>query len=186
VTPRPQRVVVVLGYSDGGTGTLHPVCAARLRQAAAVARPDDVVVLSGWARLPGSASEAELMAAAWTGAAAELVVDPVARTTVENALNACDDILRVSAREVVVVTSSWHAPRATTALRWLLRGRGIGVTASSPPEPRRVRATLRELPLWALLPVQLWHAGRGRGRPGRVAARATTGATAPPRRRERA
>lgn len=162
MTPRPPRVVVVLGYSDGGAGTLHPVCAARLRRAAAVAGADDVVVLSGWARVPGSVSEAELMAAAWTGAAAELVVDPVARTTVENALNARDDILRVAAREVVVVTSSWHAPRAKAALRCLLRGRGITVTAVSPPEPRHLRATLRELPLWALLPAQLWQAGRSR------------------------
>ncbi len=61
---------------------------------------DDVVVLSGWARVPGTHSEAELMRAAWRGAAREVVVDPDARTTVENMANALNDVLRVGAREV--------------------------------------------------------------------------------------
>ena len=104
-----SRVIVVLGYSDGGGGELHPVCAARLERAAELSTDADVVVLSGWARVPGTHSEAELMRAAWRGAAREVVVDPDARTTAENMANALNDILRVGAREVVVVTSSWHA-----------------------------------------------------------------------------
>lgn len=56
----------------------------------------------------------------------------------------------------LVVTSRWHAPRAKAAFRLLLRGSSVGVTATFPPERRDVRATLRELPLWTLLPVQLW------------------------------
>jgi uncharacterized SAM-binding protein YcdF (DUF218 family) len=154
-----KRVVVVLGYSDGRAGVLHPVCAARLEKAAEVSTPDDVVVLSGWARGHDTGSEAELMAAAWRGTAAELVVDPDARTTVENAVNALNDVLRVGAREVVIVTSSWHAARAKAAMRWLLRHTGVKVRSASPPE-RSLRASLRELVLWALLPAQLWRAGR--------------------------
>jgi uncharacterized SAM-binding protein YcdF (DUF218 family) len=154
-----RRVVVVLGYSDGGAGALHPVCQARLEHAAGIAGPEDVVVLSGWARAPGTESEAALMQAAWAGTAAEVVVDPVARTTVENAANALDDAFRVGAREVVVVTSSWHAPRAWAAFRWLLRSTGIRVRASS-PQGRSWRASLREGPLWLVLPLQLWQAGR--------------------------
>jgi uncharacterized SAM-binding protein YcdF (DUF218 family) len=152
-------VVVVLGYSDGGTGVLHPTCAARLRTAADVAAGDDVVVLSGWSRGHETPSEAELMAAAWTGQAAELVVDPDARTTVENMANALNDVLRVGAKEVVVVTSSWHAPRAKAALRWLLRHTGVKVSSASPPD-RSMPASLRELVLWPLLPFQLWVAAR--------------------------
>jgi uncharacterized SAM-binding protein YcdF (DUF218 family) len=159
-----QRVVVVLGYSDGGRGELHPICAARLERAAEVATPDDVVVLSGWARVSGTHAEAELMQAAWPGAAREVVVDPDARTTVENMANALNDVLRVGAREVVVVTSSWHALRAKTALRWLLRHTGIRVRSASPPGGSR-RATLRELALWPLLPFQLWAVGRRSWRP---------------------
>jgi hypothetical protein len=154
------RVVLVLGYSDGGgLGELHPVCAARLARAAEVTTSDDVVVLSGWARVPHTRSEAELMRAAWCGEAREVVVDPDARTTVDNAANALNDIVRSGAREVLIVTSSWHAPRAQAALRWLLRSTEIHVRAVSPPE-RSVRAALLELPLWLLLPFQLWLAGR--------------------------
>ena len=154
-----SRVVVVLGYSDGGRGELHPVCAARLARAAEIARPDDVVVLSGWARVPGSHSEAELMRAAWNGDAREVVVDPDARTTVDNMANALNDVLRIGAREVLVVTSSWHAPRAKAALRWFLRHTGVKVRSASPAGWSR-RAALRELALWPLLPFQLWWAGR--------------------------
>jgi len=155
VTGVTPRVIVVLGYSDGGRGALHPVGAARLARAAEVATEEDVVVLSGWARVPGTRSEAELMAAAWRGRARELVVDPDARTTVGNATNALNDIRRVGAREVVIVTSRWHAPRAKAAFRLLLRGSGVRVMGAFPPEPRDLRAGVRELPLWALLPAQL-------------------------------
>lgn len=158
------RVIVVLGYSDGGRGELHPVCAARLAHAAEIATTEDVVVLSGWARVPGTHSEAELMRAAWRGAAREVVVDPDARTTAENMANALNDILRVGAKEVVVVTSSWHAARTKAALRWLLRHTGIKVRSASPPGSSR-RAALRELGLWPLLPLQLWAVGRKAWKP---------------------
>ena len=153
------RVVVVLGYSSGERDELHPVCAARLACAAEVATADDVVVLSGWARVPHGVSEAELMRAAWRGNGREVVVDPDARTTVENMANVLNDVLRVGAREVVVVTSSWHAPRAKAALRYLLLHTGIRVRSAS-PAGKSTRAALREVALWPLLPFQLWAAGR--------------------------
>ena len=53
------RLVVVLGYSPRRPSGLHPVCAARVAHAAALTRPDDVVVLSG------TDGEVGLMAAAW-------------------------------------------------------------------------------------------------------------------------
>lgn len=152
------RVIVVLGYADGGRDELHPIGAARLARAAEVSTGSDVVVLSGWARVPGTRSEAELMAAAWSGSAREIVVDPGARTTVGNAANALDDIRRVAAREVVVVTSRWHAPRARAAFRLLVRQHGVRISAAFPPERPNLRASLRELPLWLLLPAQVWHA----------------------------
>jgi uncharacterized SAM-binding protein YcdF (DUF218 family) len=158
------RVVVVVGYSDGGSGLLHPVCAARLERAAEIATAEDVVVLSGWARVPGTHSEAELMRAAWRGSAREVVVDPDARTTAENMANALNDVLRVGAREVVVVTSSWHEARAKAALRWLLRHTGVRVRSAA-PAGRSTRAAARELMLWPLLPFQLWSVGRKAWRP---------------------
>ena len=156
------RVVVVLGYSDGGDGRLHPVCAARLARAAELTTEHDVVVLSGWSRVPGRRSEAELMGDAWFGNALEVVLDPDARTTAENAANAIDDVLRSRADAVVVVTSRWHAARARAAFRWLLRGRGIHVLVVTPEESSPLRERLRELALWPLLPAQLTRAGPGR------------------------
>ena len=158
------RVLVVLGYSGDAADALHPVAAARLERAAELATGDDVVVLSGWARTPHGRSEAELMRSAWRGAAREVVVDPDARTTVENLANALNDVLRVGAREVVVVTSSWHAARAKAAMRWLLRYTGIKVRSASPPGGSWP-AALRELTLWLLLPFQLWQVGRKAWRP---------------------
>ena len=104
------------------------------------------------------------MHAAWRGAAREVVVDPDARTTVENLANAMNDIIRVGAREVVVVTSSWHEARAKAALRWLLRYTGIKVRSAA-PEGGSNGALLRELTLWPLLPFQLWHVARKSWRP---------------------
>ncbi|RDI75520.1 hypothetical protein Gocc_1318 [Gaiella occulta] len=49
------------------------------------------------------------MAAAWNGAAAEPAVDPDVRTAAENAVDALDDVLQARTREIVVVTSAWHA-----------------------------------------------------------------------------
>jgi DUF218 domain len=158
-----MRVVVVLGYSNRAPAGLHDVCAARLARAAEVTTPADVVVLSGWARTPGSPPEAELMRAAWHGVAGEVVVDPDARSTVENLANALDDVRRVDATEVLIVTSSWHARRAKAAMRWLVRGTGIDVRSVSPPE-WMARAALRELVLWPLLPFQLRRAVNGRAR----------------------
>lgn len=156
------RVVIVLGYSDGRRDEIHPVCAARLATAATLTTAADVVVFSGWARTAGRRSEAELMRDAWRGAAAEVVSDPDARTTVENMANALGDIRRSGTTEVLIVTSSWHAARASAALRWLLRGSGVSVRSASPPG-RSIRASLRELALWPLLPFQLRHARRSCG-----------------------
>ena len=102
------------------------------------------------------------MEAAWDGTAREVIVDPDARTTVGNARNALDDIRRVGAQEVVVVTSRWHAARAKTAFRLLLRGSGVRVRAAWPAEPFAPRPALRELPLWLLLPGQIWMSGFSR------------------------
>lgn len=151
----PRRLIVVLGYSDGGRNQLHPVGAERLSHAAEIATDEDVVVLSGWARVPGTRPEAELMAEAWTGRARELVIDSDARTTVGNATNVLDDVDRTGVTEVVVVTSRWHAPRALVAFRWRLRGLGTTVIGSAPHPWGRARNWLGELWRWAALPIQL-------------------------------
>jgi hypothetical protein len=169
------RVVVVLGYSDSGAGELHPLGAARLAKAAEISTADDVVVLSGWARVPHTPSEAELMRSGWSGSAARLLVDEDARTTAENAANAVRHVLEEGASEVVVVTSRWHARRASAAFRWWLRGRDVAVSVATTDE-RAARARARELLVWPLLPLQLALARPSRRpRRGSAASPASTG-----------
>lgn len=155
-----SRVVAVLGFSVRGGGGIHPVCAARVATAASVARDDDVVVLSGWARTPGAWSEAELMRRAWTGSAARLVLDDGATHTAQNAAHVSEVARRVGAREIVVVTSRWHAPRAGVAFRALLRDTSIAVRLEPADDPLSLRGLAREAAVWPVFGLQLARARR--------------------------
>ena len=152
---RARRVVVVLGYSNGTGGQLHPTCTARVTCAAQIATADDVVVLSGWSRQPDGEPEAELMARAWRGPAVELIRDRSARHTVENAAEVAAVALKLGAREVLVVTSWWHCPRATALVRAALRGSGSRVIAAAAPSRAPLALLARELGCLAALPVQV-------------------------------
>jgi hypothetical protein len=154
------RVVAVLGYSGRPDDGLHPVCAARLARAEELAGGACAVILSGWARPPRARSEAELMRAAWNGPDVPLVCDPDSGSTAGNAANIAADVRMLGARELVVVTSSWHAPRARALLEAALRGEDVRVsvaTARGSPSPA---AALRELVCLLALPLQLGRARR--------------------------
>lgn len=157
-----SRLVAVLGYSDGPGDGLHPVCAARLERAAAVARPTDAVLFSGWAPRRATAPEAELMAQAWAGRARRVVLDRGARTTLGNAIGIARAARALGVDEVVVVTSSWHGRRAHVLTRAALAGSRVKVALASTDEPRRRRAALRELVCWGAVPVQAVLAARTR------------------------
>jgi uncharacterized SAM-binding protein YcdF (DUF218 family) len=120
------RLVVVLGYSGRREG-MHEICAARLRRAEAEARDDDVVLLSGWSRRRRRASEADLMANAWSGPSSNVLLDPGARSTLANAVGAARTAQELGAREVVLVTSGWHGRRAAALLDAALAGSGVPV-----------------------------------------------------------
>ena len=162
------RLVVVLGYSGrrgGAVDELHEICAARLRCAEREARPDDVVLLSGRARA-GRASEADLMARSWRGPSAEIVLDRSAASTYGNAAATAALARSLAPDEIVVVTSSWHARRASALVRAAIRGSSPRVISASAETPRSVRASLRELACWTLVPLQRPLLGRGRDRSG--------------------
>lgn len=156
-----SRLVAVLGYSNGRAG-LHPVCSARLARAAEVATADDVVLLSGWARRPWHASEAELMARAWTGAASAVLLDGNARSTLGNVVGAVKAALALECREVVLVTSGWHARRTAALVRAAVRGTEVRVEIAPTRERGSVGSRLRELACFALVPVQAALAARRR------------------------
>ena len=148
-----MKVVAVLGYSDGGSPSLHAVCASRLALAGTLAEPGDTVVLSGWARTVGGVPEAELMRRAWQGPGCELVLDPGPRTTAENAAATMALARRLRAHEVVVVTSWWHRFRAALFFRAVAGGIPVRVVAVAHPTPARL--LVREAGAFVLAPAQL-------------------------------
>jgi len=138
-----MRLVAVLGYSRRPDEELHAICEARLRHAEAIVREDDAVLLTG---------EADLMHGHWR--AGEVLLDPDARNTRENALGIARAAREVGADEVVVVTSSWHAARAAVLVRTALGG-SVPVSRSSPPDRPSAKLAARELFLLVALPVQI-------------------------------
>ena len=145
-----MRLVAVLGYSGFRGRDLHAICLARLRHGEALAGEDDALLVSG---------EAELMRDA--ASRAGLVVDPAARNTRENAKGVAAAAAELGADEVVVVTSSWHAPRARTLVRAAV-GPEIAVTSSSPHGRPPVRLVLRELACLVALPLHARELARAR------------------------
>lgn len=157
-----SRLVAVLGYSDGTDTGLHPTCAARLERAAEVARPQDAVLFSGWARRGSGAPEAELMAQAWTRPVRKLVVDRGAGTTTGNAIGISRVARKLGVADVVVVTSSWHGRRAYALVRAALAGSGTRVELVTTDETPRAVTQVRELACWSAVPVLAVVAARTR------------------------
>jgi uncharacterized SAM-binding protein YcdF (DUF218 family) len=156
------RLVAVLGYSTGRHRGLHPVCAARLAHAAEVATASDAVLLTGWSRRRSRPSEAELMAAAWTGDALMLELDADARTTPGNARAIASAARRIGATEIVLVTSGWHGARAAALVRVATRDSSPAVTLATTDERGRLRDRARELACWTGVPLLSARAGRAR------------------------
>lgn len=149
------RLIAVLGYSSRSGNGLHQICAARVRRAEQEARTGDVVLLSGWARNGGAASEADEMARAWKGDRDRLVLDGRARSTRGNVHATAALARALNTREIVLVTSSWHSRRAAVLLRWALRRSGSTVTLAPTGERGSIGARLRELACWTLVPFEL-------------------------------
>jgi len=160
-SPAVTRLVAILGYSDGSTPDLHPVCAERLARAVEEAGPDDVILFSGWARGSSASTEADLMAASWTGRGRTRLVDRSSRTTLGNALAVARAAQRVGADEVVLVTSRWHARRARALVRSALgsNARLRVVATDGRLSPHR---GAREAGAWLVLPVLAVVAARNR------------------------
>jgi len=154
-----MRLVAVLGYSPRRGDGLHDVCAARVLHARALVRNGDGVLLTG---------EAELMRGAWAGE--DVLLDPHARNTRENAAAIAAAARDLGATEIVVVTSAWHALRARTLVRVALRDAEVAVTSSSPQGWQPLMLLAREAACLTVLPLYV------------VAVRASTIGSCMPRR----
>lgn len=142
------RVLAVLGYSRRSDAELHAICAARLARAQELAAGVDTVILSGF-------PEAELMLGAWSGPEVELIPEAESHSTAENAANVAGKTRELGARELVVVTSSWHRLRVEALMRAALRGSGVRLRVEGADAPRPLGLLAREIACLALLPFQL-------------------------------
>src|ERR1700749_3960284 len=102
-----RPAIVVPGHRSLGTDGTHRIsarCKRLVREAEALATADDadVVVFSGWSST-GGPSEAEQMRDAWRGPDVELVVEPTARNTAENAARTLPLLLERGVTQAVVV-----------------------------------------------------------------------------------
>lgn len=101
-------------------------CLALVREGERVAasRAVEVVVLTGGSR-GGGPSEAEQMYAAWAGPDVELVVEPTASITAENAARTLPLLVERGIGRVVVVCAPLHVYRTRFFFSRLFEPRGI-------------------------------------------------------------
>src|SRR5262249_17281978 len=113
-----------------------------------------LVVFSGWSST-GGPSEAEQLRDAWKGPAVDLVIEPTARTTAENASRTLPLLLERGIRTADVVCSPLHLLRAWLFFSRLYRTRGVGVRMHVARVRPSLRALTWELAALPLVPVQL-------------------------------
>jgi uncharacterized SAM-binding protein YcdF (DUF218 family) len=124
-----RTAVVVPGHGGRrvmGCRRISRTCLAVVREAERVARetPVDAVVFTGASR-GGVASEAEQMRAAWRGPDVELVVEPTALVTAENAVRSLPLLLERGIQRAIVVVAPLHVHRARYFFSQLYEPRGI-------------------------------------------------------------
>jgi uncharacterized SAM-binding protein YcdF (DUF218 family) len=104
----------------------------------------DAVVFTGWARR-GGMSEAEQMQAAWRGPEAELVVEPTASCTAENATRTLPLLLERAVKRAFVVCAPLHVYRTRFFFTRLYGAYGIAVELRVARTRRSVGALVWEL-----------------------------------------
>jgi uncharacterized SAM-binding protein YcdF (DUF218 family) len=154
-----RTAIVVPGHRSLGSDGVHRIsrrCERLVREAEALAGSSgaDVVVFSGWSST-GGPSEAEQMRDAWRGPSAELVVEPTARNTAQNAARTLPLLLERAVGRAVVVCAPSHLPRTRLLFGRLYRSAGVDVAFRTAPLAPTVRSIAWELGAIPFLPVQL-------------------------------
>jgi uncharacterized SAM-binding protein YcdF (DUF218 family) len=111
-----QLALVVLGHSR--RDRISTTCRRLVSEAERLAErlQPGVVVFSGWSPV-GGVSEAEQMRELWRGPDAELIVEPTAETTAQNAARTLPLLLERGIEQAVVVCAPLHHYR----VRWFFR-----------------------------------------------------------------
>ena len=121
--------IVVPGHgrlNRDGVYRISARCRRLVREAEHLAErlPAETVVFSGWSPV-GGPSEAEQMRALWQGPEVELVVEPTARVTAENAGRTLPLLVERKIRRAVVVCAPLHFFRARYLFSRLYADGGI-------------------------------------------------------------
>jgi uncharacterized SAM-binding protein YcdF (DUF218 family) len=157
--PRLRTAIVVPGHGGAEDDSTHRIsdrCRQLVNEAGRVAAALDpeVVVLTGWSS-SGGVSEAEQMKDAWSGPAVELLVEPTARSTAENASRSLSLLVERGIRAAVVVCAPVHLLRAWLLFGRLYRERGVDVRFHLAFVRPSFRAVAWELAALPLVPAQL-------------------------------
>jgi uncharacterized SAM-binding protein YcdF (DUF218 family) len=139
-----RTAIVVPGHAR--RGRISSLCLALVREAEriAAATPVDAVVFSGWAP-PGREPEAEQMRAAWRGPDVELVVEPTAAFTAENAARTLPLLVERGIERAIVVCAPLHLYRARFFFSRLYGARRIATEFRTVTPGRTVPALVWEL-----------------------------------------
>jgi uncharacterized SAM-binding protein YcdF (DUF218 family) len=154
-----RTAIVVPGHRTLGSDGVHRIsgrCLRLVREAEELVSDAgaEVVVFSGWSS-SGGPSEAEQMRDAWQGPAAELVVEPTATNTAENAARTLPLLRERGIGRAVVVCAPTHLPRARLLFGRLYRSAGVDVAFRAAPLAPTFRSIAWELVAFPFLPVQL-------------------------------
>jgi uncharacterized SAM-binding protein YcdF (DUF218 family) len=129
---------------------------ALVREAERVAaeRPVKLVVFTGWAR-HGGTTEAEQMRSEWRGPEVELVVEPTASVTAENATRTLPLLIERGIQRAVVVCAPLHLYRARFFFTRLFDPYGVETEFRVAHTPASVGAILWEVAAATAAPRQL-------------------------------
>jgi uncharacterized SAM-binding protein YcdF (DUF218 family) len=164
---RPTAIVVP-GHGGLDSDGVHRISDRSLRLVAEAGRLAErvtpaVVVLSGWSS-SGGRSEAEQMRDAWHGPEVELLAEPTARSTAENASRTLPLLLERGIASAIVLCTPVHLVRVRLVFGHLYRRRNISVRYHVVRVRPTVGALAWELAALPLLPVQLLAARAELGR----------------------
>ena len=151
--------IVVPGNGGGrwrGDYRISPRCLGLVREAERLAAslPATTVVFSGWSPA-GGPSEAEQMRAAWQGPDVELVVEPTAAVTAQNAARTLPLLLERGIRQAVVVCAPLHLYRTRYFFSRLYGPNGVATEFCVAGVARTPTALAWELIALPACPVQL-------------------------------
>ena len=154
-----RTAIVVPGHGDvdpEGTHRITRRCLRLVHEAERLVTADgaDVVVFSGWSST-GGPSEAEQMRDLWSGPDVELVVEPTARNTAENAARTLPLIRERGIERAVVVCAPTHLARTRLLFGRLYRSAGVEVAFRAVAVAPSLRSIVWELAAFPFLPAQL-------------------------------